>query len=70
MVIETRFERDQEVWFRRNGNLMYGRVYGIDVYVRPEGISIRYNVQYSESEGELLYEKDVFGSKEEACGIA
>ena len=66
MVIQTRFNRDQKVWFRRGSLLCEGRVYSIDVAVLPDGNEVKYTIQYSESHGVYLDESAVFSSKEEA----
>jgi hypothetical protein len=66
MVIKTRFERDQKVWFRRGSNVCDGRVYGIDISLRYEGVKVKYTIQYSEDSGVELEEDKVFATREEA----
>lgn len=66
MVIQTRFDRAQKVWFRRGSQVCDGRVYSIEITVRPEGVSVRYAIQYSESDGVYLDESKVFATREEA----
>ena len=66
MVIQTRFDRDQKVWFRRCSQVCDGYVYSIEITVRPEGVSVRYAIQYSESDGVYLDESKVFSTREEA----
>lgn len=66
MVIQTRFERNQKVWFRRGSQVCDGYIYSIEITVRPEGVSIRYAIQYSESDGVYLDESKVFATREEA----
>ena len=43
-----------------------GCVYSIEITVRPEGVSVRYAIQYSESDGVYLDESKVFATREEA----
>ena len=66
MVIQTRFDRDQKVWFHRGSQVCDGYVYSIEITVRPEGVSVRYAIQYSESDGVYLDESKVFATREEA----
>lgn len=66
MVIQTRFDRDQKVWFRRGSQVCDGIVFSINVDVRYEGVSVRYAIQYSESDGAYLDESKVFATREEA----
>lgn len=71
MLIQTRFSRDQKVWFRRGSLLCEGRVYRIDVAVLPEGNEVKYTIQYSQDSGVYLDESKVFGSEEEAnCKVS
>lgn len=65
MVIQTRFDRDQKVWFRRGSLVCNGRVYSIEIDVRYEGVKVKYTIQYSEDCGVVLEEDKVFGSEEE-----
>ena len=66
MVIQTRFGRDQKVWFRRGSQVCDGYIYSVEITVRPEGVSVRYAIQYSESDGVYLDESKVFATREEA----
>ena len=66
MVIQTRFDRGQKVWFRRGSQVCDGCVYSIEITVNPEGVSVRYVIQYSESDGVYLDESKVFATREEA----
>ena len=66
MVIQTRFDRGQKVWFRRGSLVCYGIVFSIEITVNPEGVSVRYVIQYSESDGAYLDESKVFATREEA----
>lgn len=66
MVIQTRFDRGQKVWFRRGSQVCDGCVYSIEITVCPEGVSVRYAIQYSESDGVYLDESKVFATREEA----
>ena len=65
MVIQTRFDRNQDVWFRRGSQVCDGCVYSINVDVRYEGVKVKYTIQYSEDSGVVLEEDKVFGSEEE-----
>lgn len=65
MVIQTRFSRDQKVWFRRGSQVCDGIVFSINVDVRYEGVKVKYTIQYSEDSGVVLEEDKVFGSEEE-----
>lgn len=65
MVIQTRFDRNQDVWFRRGSQVCDGCVYSIEITVNPEGVSVRYAIQYSESDGVYLDESKVFATREE-----
>lgn len=66
MVIQTRFSRDQKVWFRRGSQVCDGIVFSINVDVRYEGVKVKYTIQYSESDGAYLDESKVFATREEA----
>ena len=66
MLIQTRFSRDQKVWFRRGSQVCYGIVFSINVDVRYEGVKVKYTIQYSEDSGVVLEESKVFGTREEA----
>lgn len=66
MVIKTRFDRDQKVWFRRGSLVCYGIVFSIEIDVWHEGVKVKYTIQYSEDCGVELEEDKVFGSEEEA----
>ena len=66
MVIQTRFDRDQEVWFHRGSQVCNGRVFSINVDVRYEGVKVKYTIQYSEDIGVVLEEDKVFATREEA----
>ena len=71
MLIQTRFSRDQKVWFRRGSQVCDGCVYSIEITVNPEGVSVRYAIQYSENDGAYLDESKVFGSEEELnCNVS
>lgn len=60
MVIQTRFDRDQKVWFRRGSQVCDGIVFSINVDVRYEGVKVKYTIQYSEDSGVELEEDKVF----------
>lgn len=66
MVIQTRFDRDQNVWFRRGSQVCDGIVFSINVDVRYEGVKVKYTIQYSEDDGISLEESKVFATREEA----
>lgn len=66
MVIQTRFDRNQDVWFRRGSQVCDGIVFSINVDVRYEGVKVKYTIQYSESDGVYLDESKVFATREEA----
>lgn len=66
MVIQTRFDRDQEVWFHRGSQVCDGIVFSIKVDVRYEGVKVKYTIQYSEDSGVVLEEDKVFATREEA----
>lgn len=66
MVIQTRFDRDQKVWFRRGSQVCNGIVFSINVDVRYEGVKVKYTIQYSEDSGVVLEEDKVFATREEA----
>lgn len=66
MVIQTRFDRDQKVWFRRGSQVCDGTVFSINVDVRYEGVKVKYTIQYSEDSGVVLEESKVFATREEA----
>ena len=66
MVIQTRFDRDQEVWFHRGSQVCDGIVFSINVDVRYERVKVKYTIQYSEASGVVLEESKVFGTREEA----
>ena len=66
MVIKTRFDRDQKVWFRRGSLVCHGIVFSIEIDVWHEGVKVKYTIQYSEDCGVELEEDKVFGSEEEA----
>lgn len=71
MLIKTRFNRDQKVWFRRGSQVCYGIVFSINVDVRYEGVKVKYTIQYSEDSGVVLEEDKVFGSEEELnCNVS
>ena len=66
MIIETRFDYDQKVWFRRGNTVSCGRVFSIEVSVHPIlKKRVKYTIQYSEDDGISLEEDQVFGSEEE-----
>lgn len=66
MVIKTRFDRDQKVWFRRGSLVCHGIVFSIEIDVWHEGVKVKYTIQYNEDSGIVLEEDKVFGSEEEA----
>lgn len=66
MVIQTRFDRNQDVWFRRGSQVCDGIVFSINVDVRYEGVKVKYTIQYSEDSGVVLEESKVFATREEA----
>lgn len=66
MVIQTRFDRDQKVWFLRGSQVCDGIVFSINVDVRYEGVKVKYTIQYSEDSGIVLEESKVFATREEA----
>ena len=66
MVIQTRFDRGQKVWFRRGSLVCYGIVFSIEIDVRYEGVKVKYTIQYSEDSGVVLEESKVFATREEA----
>lgn len=66
MVIQTRFNRDQTVWFRRGSQVCDGIVFSIEIDVRYEGVKVKYTIQYSEDSGVVLEESKVFATREEA----
>ena len=66
MVIQTRFDRDQKVWFRRGSQVCDGIVFSIEIDVRYEGVKVKYTIQYSEDSGVVLEESKVFATREEA----
>lgn len=71
MVIKTRFDRDQKVWFRRGSLVCHGIVFSIEIDVWYEGVKVKYTIQYSEDCGVELEEDKVFGSEEEAnCKVS
>lgn len=71
MVIRTRFDRDQKVWFHRGSQVCNGTVFSVNVDVRYEGVKVKYTIQYSEDSGVELEEDKVFGSEEEAnCKVS
>ena len=71
MVIRTRFDRDQKVWFHRGSQVCNGRVFSINVEVPYEGVKVKYTIQYNEDSGIVLEEDKVFGSEEEAnCKVS
>lgn len=65
MLVETRFDFGDSVWFRLRGELTPGKVSSVRVHSGLFGLSITYSVQYSETDGEILDESDVFESREE-----
>ena len=65
MLIQTRFSRDQKVWFRRGSLVCNGRIFSIEIDVRYEGVKVKYTIQYSEDSGIVQEEDKVFGSEEE-----
>lgn len=66
MVIQTRFDRDQKVWFLRGSQVCSGIIFSINVDVRHEGVKVKYTIQYSEDSGVELEESKVFATREEA----
>ena len=66
MVIKTRFDRDQKVWFRRGSLVCYGIVFSIEIDVWYEGVKVKYTIQYNEDSGIVLEESKVFATREEA----
>lgn len=71
MVIQTRFDRGQKVWFRRGSQVCDGIVFSINVDVWYEGVKVKYTIQYSEDCGVELEEDKVFGSGEEVnCKVS
>ena len=66
MIIQTRFNGDQTVWFRRGSQVCDGIVFSINVDVRYEGVKVKYTIQYSEDSGVVLDESKVFATREEA----
>lgn len=71
MVIQTRFDRNQKVWFRRGSLVCHGIVFSIEIDVWHEGVKVKYTIQYSEDCGVELEEDKVFGSEEEAnCKVS
>ena len=66
MVIQTRFNRNQDVWFRRGSQVCDGIVFSIEIDVRYEGVKVKYTIQYSEDSGVKLEESKVFATREEA----
>ena len=66
MVIQTRFDREQKVWFRRGSQVCYGIVFSVEIDVRYEGVKVKYTIQYSEDSGVVLEEDKVFATREEA----
>lgn len=66
MVIKTRFDRDQKVWFRRGSQVCDGIVFSINVEVPYEGVKVKYTIQYSKDCGVELEEDKVFVTREEA----
>lgn len=66
MVIRTRFDRDQKVWFHRGSQVCNGTVFSVNVDVRNEGVKVKYTIQYSEDSGVELEESKVFATREEA----
>ena len=66
MVIQTRFDRDQKVWFRRGSQVCDGIVFSIEIDVRYEGVKVKYTIQYSEDSGVVLEESKVFATREDA----
>ena len=66
MVIRTRFDRDQKVWFHRGSQVCDGIVFSIEIDVRYEGVKVKYTIQYSEDSGVVLEEGKVFATREEA----
>lgn len=67
MIIETKFDYDQEVWFRRGSTVLKGRVFSIEVSVHAIlKKRVKYTIQYSEDDGVSLEESKVFATREEA----
>lgn len=67
MLLKTRFDIGQEVWFRKGSSVMDGIVYSMDITVNLEiGWRVKYTIQYSESDGAYLDESKVFATREEA----
>ena len=67
MVLKTKFDIGQKVWFRKGSSVMDGIVYSMDITVNLEiGWRVKYTIQYSESDGVYLDESKVFATREEA----
>lgn len=67
MVLKTKFDIGQKVWFRKGSLVMDGIVYSMDITVNLEiGWRAKYTIQYSESDGVYLDESKVFATREEA----
>ena len=64
MVLKTKFDIGQEVWFRRGDQMVIGQVFSIEVKAhRILGTSVRYVVQYDEYNGIMLKEDQVYGDR-------